>query len=186
MLPTKTGEPRTITHDAIDHVAAGWHPDGKRIVFAGREPGHAVRLWVQDVEGGKPKPISPEAGALFAVYLSPDGKEVIGLGSDGKTYLFPIDGGEPRIVPGLEPDDRTAGFSGDGASICVHNLAGLPTVVSLVDIATGKRKVWKQIVPADAAGVDNVGNILFTPDMKSYVYSYTRDLSDLYLVEGLK
>jgi serine/threonine protein kinase len=186
MLPTKTGEPRTITHDAIDHVAVGWHPDGKRIVFAGREPGHAVRLWIQDVEGGKPKPISPEAGALFAVYVSPDGKEVIGLGSDGKTDLFPIDGGKPRIVPGLEPDDRTAGFSGDGASICVHNLAGLPTVVSLVEIATGKRKVWKQIVPADAAGVDNVGNILFTADMKSYVYSYTRNLSDLYLVEGLK
>ncbi len=186
MLPTKTGEPRTITHDAIDHVAVGWHPDGKRIVFAGSEPGHAVRLWVQDVEGGKPKPISPEAGAVFAVYVSPDGKEVIGLGSDGKTYLFPVDGGEPRIAPGLEPDDRTAGFSGDGASICVHNLAGLPAIVSLVDTTTGKRKVWKQIVPADAAGVDNVGNILFTPDMKSYVYSYTRNLSDLYLVEGLR
>jgi hypothetical protein len=50
MLPTKTGEPRTITHDAIDHVAVGWHPDGKRIVFAGREPGHAVRLWIQETK----------------------------------------------------------------------------------------------------------------------------------------
>jgi len=138
------------------------------------------------VGGGNPKPISPEAGALFAVYTSPDGKQVIGLGPDGKTYLFPVDGGEPRIVPGLEPDDRTAGFSGDGTSICVHNLTGLPTVVSLVDITTGKRKVWKQIMPADAAGVDNVGNLLFTPDMKSYVYSYGRALSDLYLVEGMK
>jgi hypothetical protein len=68
----------------------------------------------------------------------------------------------------------------------VHNLTGLPTVVSLLDITTGKRKVWKQIVPADAAGVDNVGNILFTPNMKSYVYSYSRVLSDLYLVEGLR
>ena len=186
MLPTKTGEPRTITHDAIDHTAANWHPDGKRIVFAGSEPGHAIRLWIQDVQGGKPRPISPEGGAVFAVYISPDGKEVIGLGPDGKTYLFPVDRGEPRIVPSIESDDRTAGFSGDGASICVHNLTGLPTVVSLVDISTGKRKVWKQIMPADAAGVDNVGNILFTPDMKSYVYSYSRTLSDLYLVEGLK
>jgi dipeptidyl aminopeptidase/acylaminoacyl peptidase len=186
MLPTKAGEPRTITHDSVDHVSASWHPDGKRLVFAGSEPGHAIRLWIQDVEGGKPKPISPEGGALFAVYVSPDGKEVIGLGPDGKTYLSPVDGGEPRIVPGLEPNDRTGGFSADGASICVHNMAGLPTVGSLVNIATGKRKVWKQIVPADAAGVDNVGNILFTPDMKSYVYSYTRTLSDLYLVEGLK
>ena len=186
MLPTKTGEPRTITHDSIDHVAVGWHPDGRRIVFAGSEPGHADRLWVQDVEGGNPKPISPEAGALFAVHISPDGKQVIGLGPDGKTYLFPVDGGEPRIAKGLDSDDRTAGFSGDGASICVHNLTGLPSIVSLVDIETGKRRVWKQIVPADAAGVDNVGNFFFTPDMKSYLYSYNRTLSDLYLVEGLK
>jgi hypothetical protein len=59
-------------------------------------------------------------------------------------------------------------------------------VVSLVDIESGKRKTWKQIVPADAAGVDNIGNFLLTPDMKSYVYSYSRALSDLYLVEGLK
>ena len=186
LLPTKTGEPRTITHDAIDHVAASWHPDGKRILFAGSEPGHAVRLWIQDVEGGKPRPISPEGGALFAVYVSPDGKQVIGLGSDGKTYLFPVDGGEPRRAAGVEPTDRTSGFSGDGRSIIVHNLAGLPLVVSLVDIESGKRKTWKQIVPADAAGVDNVGNFLFTPDMKSYVYSYNRAISDLYLVEGLK
>jgi eukaryotic-like serine/threonine-protein kinase len=186
LLATKTGEPRTITHDTIDHVAVNWHPDAKRVVFAGSEPGHAVRLWIQDLEGGKPKPISPEGGALFAVYVSPDGKEVIGLGPDGKTYLFPVDGGEPRIAAGIEATDRTAGLSGDGRSIVVHNLTGLPMVVSLVDIETGKRKPWKQIVPADAAGVDNVGNFLFTPDMKSYVYSYSRSLSDLYVVEGLK
>jgi Tol biopolymer transport system component len=186
LLPTKAGEPRTVTHDEIDHVTVGWHPDGKRIVFAGNEPGHAIRLWVQNLENGKPRPISPEGGSLFAVYVSPDGKEVIGLGPDGKIYLYPVDGGEPRIAAGIGPSDRTAGFSGDGRSIIVHNLAGLPMVVSLVDIESGKRKTWKQIVPADAAGVDNIGNFLLTPDMKSYVYSYSRALSDLYLVEGLK
>jgi eukaryotic-like serine/threonine-protein kinase len=186
LLPTKAGERRTITHDSIDHVSVTWHPDGKRLVFAGSEPGHAMRLWIQDLENGKPRPIGPESGAIFAVYISPDGKQVIGLGSDGKTYLFPVDGGDPRIIPGLEPDDRTVGFTDDGRSIIIHNIAGLPLVVSVLDITTGKRKLWKQIVPADAAGVDNIGNILFTPDMKSYVYSYNRTLSDLYLVEGLK
>jgi hypothetical protein len=95
-------------------------------------------------------------------------------------------GGEPRLVPGLEPDDRIVGFADSGRSIIIHNIAGLPLIVSVLDIATGKRKLWKQVVPADPAGVDNIGNILFTPDMKSYVYSYNRTLSDLYLVEGLK
>ena len=99
--------------------------------------------------------------------------------------MFSIGGGEPGIVPGLEPDDRTAGFTGDGASICIHNRAACLPWSLWVEIATGKGNVWKQIVP-DAAGVDNVDNILFTPDMKSYVYSYIRNLSDLYLVEGLR
>jgi hypothetical protein len=34
--------------------------------------------------------------------------------------------------------------------------------------------LWKQLMPADAAGVDSVGGIAITPDEKSYVNSYTR------------
>jgi hypothetical protein len=79
-----------------------------------------------------------------------------------------------------------AGFTGDGRSVYDYNNAGLPSVVSLLDIASGKRKLWKTVVPADPAGVDNVGNYIITPDGRSYVYSYSRSLSDLYLVEGLK
>lgn len=59
-------------------------------------------------------------------------------------------------------------------------------MITRVDLATGKRTPWKQIVPADAAGVDAIGGIAITPDEKSYVYSYGRTLSDLYVVEGLK
>jgi len=55
-----------------------------------------------------------------------------------------------------------------------------------VDFPSGTRTVWKQIVPADPAGVDSVGRAYFTPDLKSFVYWYARDLSDLYVVEGLK
>jgi WD40 repeat protein len=186
ILPTKTGQPRTITHDDIDHFTAAWLPGGKQIVFAGNEPGRAPRLWLQDLEGGKPKSISPEAGALSAVFVSPDGKQAIGQGPDGKPTLYPVDGGEPRTIPGLGPQDRLGGFTGDGRSLYVYNNAGLPAVVSLLDIASGDRKLWKTVVPADPAGVDNVGNFIFTADGKSYVYSYSRVLSDLYLVEGLK
>jgi Tol biopolymer transport system component len=186
LLPTKTGQPRTITHDNIDHYTASWLPGGKQIIFAGSEPGRAPRLWLQDLEGGKPKPISPEGGALAAVFISPDGTQVIGLGTDGKLSLFGVNGGEPRTIPGLGSQDRLAGFTGDGRSVYVYNNAGLPSVVSLLDIASGKRKLWKTVVPADPAGVDNVGNYIITPDGRSYVYSYSRSLSDLYLVEGLK
>ena len=38
-------------------------------------------------------------------------------------------------------------------------------------------------MPADTAGLINVGPIFVTPDGGTSVYSYTRLLSDLYLVD---
>jgi dipeptidyl aminopeptidase/acylaminoacyl peptidase len=186
LLPTKTGEPRTITHDAIDHIAAALHPDGKRIIFSGSEPGHANRLYIQDIDGGTPKPISPEGGGTLGIHMSSDGKLVVGLGPDGKLYFYGVDGGEPKLIPGLNPGEFVVASTADGRSIFVHNIAGLPGIISRVDMNTGKKTVWRQVVPEDAAGVDSLGEFYFTPDMKSYVYSYVRTLSDLYLVEGLK
>jgi hypothetical protein len=53
-------------------------------------------------------------------------------------------------------------------------------------LSTGKRKLWKELVPADAAGIDTIRGITITPDARAYVYGYIRTLSDLYVVEGLK
>ena len=186
LLPTKAGERRNATDDSIDHVAGGFTPDGKQIVFAGYEPGKGVRLYVQDLAGGKPRAISPEGGGLPVINISPDGKFVQGVDAQGKLLLYPVDGGEPRPIPGIRPDEHLIGFSADSKSAFVHNFAGLPSIIVRVDLATGKRTEWKQIAPADAAGVDAIGGIGITPDVKSYVYSYPRTLSDLYVVEGLK
>lgn len=40
--------------------------------------------------------------------------------------------------------------------------------------------------PPDKAGVSSIIEFQITPDGKSYVYSYTRLISQLYLVRGLK
>jgi serine/threonine protein kinase/dipeptidyl aminopeptidase/acylaminoacyl peptidase len=186
LLPTKAGASRVVTNDEIDHIVAAWHPDGKRIVFSGSESGHAIRIYIQDVEGGKPKAITPEGGGTLGIIVSPDGKLVLGNGPDGKRYFFPVDGGEAQPVPGLKPGEFIDGWSEDGRSFLVQNFAGLPGVISRVDLATGKRTIWKEIVPADSAGVDSISGVEITPDAKSYVYSYVRTLSDLYMVEGVK
>ncbi len=60
LLPTGTGEARPLTHDGIHHQGAAWTPDGKRIVFVGNEPGHRIRYYVQSVDGGPPRAITPE------------------------------------------------------------------------------------------------------------------------------
>jgi len=39
---------------------------------------------------------------------------------------------------------------------------------------------------SDPAGVTAIVNMRITPDGKVYAYSYNRELSDLYLVEGVR
>jgi serine/threonine protein kinase/WD40 repeat protein len=186
LLPTKAGKARMLTHDSIAHLGAAWFPDGERIIFSGSEPGHALRLYTQDLEGGKPKAITPDGGGTWAVLVSPDGKMVVGTGPDGTYYFFPVDGGEGHRVSGIESGDYMDGWSEDGRAFFVHNSMGLPVTISRIDFATGKRTIWKQITLSDSVGVDSIQGIAITPDEKSFVYSYRRRLSDLYLVEGLK
>ena len=104
LLPTGTGEARPLTHDGIHHQGAAWTPDGKRIVFVGNEPGHRIRYYVQSLDGGSPRAITPENVSYNnsdPVAISPDGKSVAVAGLDGKIVLYPLDQGTPRTVPKL-------------------------------------------------------------------------------------
>jgi len=186
ILPTGAGEARPLTHDAINHNRARWFPDGKRFLFLGNEPAHGLRLYVQDVEGGKPRAISPEGVSASQFVLSPDGRLVAGVGPDQKGYLYPVDGGDPRPISGFPLGDTPAAWAGDGRSLFIYRHGELPSKVSRLDLASGQKQLWRELMPADSAGVTDLSVILITPDAKNYVYEYGRTLSDLYLVEGLK
>jgi Tol biopolymer transport system component/predicted Ser/Thr protein kinase len=184
-LPTGVGEAKPLTNDAINHLWGRWLPDGKQVVFSGNEAGHGFRLYVESPGEGKPRPISPE-GVNPSVVISPKGDFAASVGPDHRVYLYPIAGGEPVLVAGTQPDEAPTGFSADGRSLYVFRFGEIPAKVFQLELATGKRTLWKELVPADAAGIDTVRGITITPDAKAYVYGYIRTLSDLYLVEGLK
>jgi len=185
-LPTGAGETQPLTNDSINHQWARWFPDGKRFVFSGNEPGRGVRLYAQDVSAGKPQPISPEGVDATSFAISPDGQSVVGIGPDQKGYLYPSAGGDPRIVNGMDAGDVPINWSQDGRSIFVYRTGEVPAKVYRLELVTGKKTLWKQIVPIDPTGVSTIGPILITPDGKTYAYGFHRTLADLYLVEGLK
>jgi hypothetical protein len=85
----------------------------------------------------------------------------------------------------LSPEENIFSFFGDGKSVLVRG-RGLPVKVYRVDLATGNRQLFKEIVPADPAGAQSIPSLKFSADGKSYVYSLGRWLSDLYVVDGLK
>ena len=186
LLTTGAGEPKDLTNDNISHAFAHWFPDGKRVLFSGNEPGKGVRLYVYELASGKSQAITPEGVNGTRFVISPDSQWVAGIGPDQKGYLYPVGGGEPRMINGLNPGEQPITFSSDGSSLYLYQPGELPAKVDRLDVQTGKRTPWKQLMPSDPAGVENIGPILLTPDAKNCVYGYHRMLADLYLVEGLK
>ena len=41
-----------------------------------------------------------------AFVISPDSQLVAGIGPDQKGYLYPVAGGEPRVISGLNPGEQ--------------------------------------------------------------------------------
>ncbi len=186
LLTTGAGEGKVLTKDNVNHSWARWFPDGKRLLFSGNEPGKGVRLYVFDIASGKSQPITAEGVNGTAFVISPDSQWVAGIGPDQRGYLYPTGGGDPRAIPGFISGEQPITFSSDNHFLYVYQPGELPARVDKLDLQTGKRSLWKQLMPSDPAGVETIGPILITPDAKTCIFGYHRMLADLYLVEGLK
>jgi eukaryotic-like serine/threonine-protein kinase len=186
LLSTGPGDPRPLPGHNIVHGSACWFSDGRRILVSGTETNHGSRLYVQDIDVDKITAVTPEGTNGLSFALAPDGSSVAAIGPDDKGYLFPIPSGDPQLIKGLQPGEVPVAWTTDGHSLYVYRGGDLPSKVYRLEVATGNRTLWKELMPPDPSGVEFVGPVLPTPDGKSYVYGYRRLLSDLYLVEGLK
>jgi eukaryotic-like serine/threonine-protein kinase len=195
LVPIGAGETRTLPRGSIgDYQWARYHPDGKRIVIVGNEAGRPVRLFVQQLPDGLPRPFTPEGVNAASLAFSLDGRFVTARppGPRAPYVLYPIEGGEPRSIPGLGVNDEPIVWSEDGGSIFVRKGAqttagrGVTARVVRLDVQTGRAQPWLEVTPPDGAGVASVYDVLITPNGRYYAYIYYRTLSDLYVVEGLK
>jgi serine/threonine protein kinase/Tol biopolymer transport system component len=186
LLPTGAGEPRDITKDNVNHSWAHWFPDGKRILFSADEPGKGVRFYVYELASGKSQVISQEGVNGTAFAISPDSQQIAAIGPDQKGYLYPVSGGDPKLIAGINPGEQPITWTADGQSLYIYQPGELPARVYRLDVKSGQRTLWKELMPSDPAGVENIGPIYMTPDAKTCVFGYHRMLADLYLVEGLK
>jgi len=188
---TGVGQPKEIVNQEISsYQFASWLPDDKRFVFAGNAADHAARLYVQDVDGGKPLPITPEGidvsdiGGGFTV--SPDGKSVALMGANDDIFIYPIEGGTPQKLAGNTPGDVPIQWSADGRALYLYRGGDRQFQIYRCDIATGKSTLFRELKPSDLAGIDDMNSVLVTPDGKWYAYSYQRTLSHLFIVDGVK
>jgi hypothetical protein len=110
---------------------------------------------------------------------------VLAFGPDGTPGVYSSENGGGKPIPGMEPGEQPIGWTADGGSIYVYRPT-VPARVFRVELATGKRQLWKELAPADAVGVYFIRPPHIAYDGKSYAYNYGRILSDLYVVDGLK
>ncbi|HVR70972.1 MAG TPA: winged helix-turn-helix domain-containing protein [Vicinamibacteria bacterium] len=186
LLPTGAGETRSIRDEGITaYEWAGWLPDGRRIAFTARAGTSAARVYVRDLAGGTPRPVTPPGVAVHRDTVTPDGR-YLAAACGKQACLYPIDGGEePRPIPGTEGMSLLSW--GDGGVLYLREHKGHPpTRILRLDTATGRRETWRELAPPDPSGVVSVGNVALTRDGGAYAYNYARQLSDLYVVAGLE
>jgi Tol biopolymer transport system component len=186
LLPTGAGQAKQLERFGIEQYGYGaaWLPNGKSIVFVGKEKGHVLRSYVQDLDGSQPHPVTPEGVTGYLV--SPDGKLLLGRDTSEKKALYPLAGGDPRPIPGLEHEDRVIRWAGDSDSLYIFRDRERPIRIYKLNLSTGRKELAKEIMPGDSAGLLGTVDVLLTPDGKAFVYAFTRRLSDLFLVKGLR
>jgi hypothetical protein len=123
---------------------------------------------------------------MFAKCLTSDGRHVVSIGPDQRFYLYPVAGGEPTPIPGLVKGDVPSQWTRDGRSLFVRRRGDIPQRIMKLDVATGRKELWRELMPPDPAGVWIVSPVSITPDEKYYAYGFARSLADLYVVDGLK
>jgi predicted Ser/Thr protein kinase len=190
VVPIGVGEIQKFDVDAIQNVQSmGWMPDGKSFYY-GADDGHGFRMYLQDLAGGPPRAVTPVITVksyYFETHLvSPDGKFLFARDASGKAKLYPVAGGAAQDVVGLMSDDVWMTWAKDGREAYVFHDEKTSATVYRVDVTSGKREVAGKLAPADAAGVTSIASVLYTPDGKAYAYSDTQELSELFIVGGLK
>jgi hypothetical protein len=195
LLPTGPGEPKTIGGQGIEYLsslAVGGHrvlfllPDNRRLVALGREPGRPWRSWVQDIDGGRPRPVTPEG--QFAEAVSPDGAMTVARDTGKRLVLHPVEVGEARPAPGPPEPGRILVWSADGKALFIREtdeVNGLAVRILRRDLRTGRRELWREVRPPDQAGLAGLGCVV-SADGRAYACFQYRTLSSLFLVEGLK
>ena len=87
--------------------------------------------------------------------VSPDGKFLVAPNDDARLALFPVDGGEPRVLPGVDRGQLFVQWTEDGKSIYVRDDT-IPVLVYKLDLATGKKNLVLRLMPPDPSGVMGV------------------------------
>ena len=184
LVPIGPGEARRLPENGLRYINAHFLPDGERLIVRAVESGHAAKLYVMDLQGGRPTPLTPEG--IFWWTVSPDGSTIAARAATTPIRLYPVDGSASRDISGFSALEVPIGWIRDGLLVTRPDDPRSPFgEVYRVDVTTGRTEPWKNILPRDRSGIMGLGMFRATPDGRTQVHTWFKALSNLYVAEGL-
>jgi serine/threonine protein kinase/Tol biopolymer transport system component len=186
LYPVGPGQARNIPVTELERIHNGtshFLADGKRITINGSQPGRGVRCYIVDLNGGQLTPVTPDG--VTGGLVSPDARYIVANNNSVST-IYPIGGGSPRTIPGLEAGYTAVEWSEDGSAIYGFHPGDIPTKVYKINIATGQKTFVQDLQPETAAGLVAITPVVANRDISRFAYSYYQVLSVLYVVSGLQ
>jgi dipeptidyl aminopeptidase/acylaminoacyl peptidase len=192
------GEPWALTSSPTGVGRYEWSSDSRRIAYLAGEPeppeearekqektfvvrfgapGRPTRLFVQDVDGGEGRVVSPLEHYVSGFDWSPDGGTLVYSASAAGEYLenwrsrlytIPAAGGSPSLLVGRDGMNFEPRFSRDGRFVAFTSTGGVPRMISspglhLVSSAGGE--------PRSVTGPDTwVREVVWEPSSESLLF----------------
>ncbi len=184
LIPTGAGESSELKITGLENITLqGFAADSRRVIVIANEPGHPVRDFVFDPSTGKATPVTPEGVRALA---DPGAKFLLGRHENDAPQLIPVETGVPaREIKGWTDKDRPVLVAPDGSAIIVANYNGMSAAIYRIAMDSGERKLVKTLEMRDPAGGFGITRVAMTSDGKYFAYNTLRQLSELYLLQGL-
>jgi len=181
LQPVGLGTPRELSAPGVTGIAnVTWSDDGRQIAYEGLFSGKQWNVYTQKIDGGPPTLVAPHGRAAFPV-LSADAS-VLAVHDDNGISLYRAGTNGPQSLKGALASERPVRFVSGGRELLVSGPSGSAMDVTLVDLTSGHRQLWKHL---PIRSIANASGLAATPDLEYYAYGTTHYSTDLYLVENL-
>jgi len=116
----------------------------------------------------------------------PDGKFLIVRGDKNIPEIFPLETGSPaREIKGWQEKDLPIQVAADGNTVLVAAYNGMSAAIYRVGVDNASRQLVKTLQMNDTAGGFGITRVVTTADGPYFAYNTLRQLSELYLLQGL-
>jgi serine/threonine protein kinase/Tol biopolymer transport system component len=187
MLPIGPGESRTLHWDGINVSRAAFFPDSRKILLMAAH-GSGNRLYLTDIDGSTPRPLTGDFPFYYFVPISPDGRS-FAYRDHGQWMLQSIDGGA-KPLPGVAADEDVVRWGSDGKTVFVIGEGDKELTLYRVAVDSGRRELLQKLRPTAQVGLVSMRNVYFACDMdangRTIGLSYETNVGTLYMANGMK